>query len=125
MKFSLTFTSIVVQVLLTSESVHSSSELELPGAAFTTQKYDNPNQTISTSGINPNCSAYFTEKNFNTFGDLPNFPDIGGASPPSNTSNGCGNCWKLIMIHGDSDNPIYIKVFSVDITTPPGRFDIR
>ena len=62
MKFSLTFTSIVVQVLLTSESVHSSSELELPGAAFTTQKYDNPNQTISTSGINPNCSAYLQSK---------------------------------------------------------------
>ena len=122
MKLSPIFTSIVV--LLTSKSVHSSSELELPGAAFITQKYDNPNQDICTSNINPKCSAYFTEQKFITFGDLPNFPGIGGAPPPSNTSNGCGNCWRLVNVYGGTAFNKSIKFFSIDISTTPGRFDI-
>jgi hypothetical protein len=56
--------------------------------------YDNSAQSTSTV----DCAGTITQKNsgWTNFGDLPNFPYIGGADVVTEFDGpGCGTCWKL------------------------------
>ncbi|KZT67688.1 Sm1 protein [Daedalea quercina L-15889] len=58
------------------------------------QTYDNAGQSLDTVA----CSdgAYGLDPPYSTFGDLPDFPYIGGAAAVSGWgSSECGTCWQL------------------------------
>jgi hypothetical protein len=58
-------------------------------------KYDNRNESLDNVACSTGSNGLET-KNFTTFGSLPHFPHIGGASAVTGfNSAGCGTCWAL------------------------------
>ncbi|EJD08293.1 Cerato-platanin [Fomitiporia mediterranea MF3/22] len=57
--------------------------------------YDNANQSLATVECSTGSNGLLT-RNFTTFGSLPTFPFIGGASAIAgfNSAN-CGSCWNI------------------------------
>jgi len=57
--------------------------------------YDNPSGSLDTVACSDGSNGLVT-KGFPTFGSLPDFPNIGGASVVAGwNSADCGTCWQL------------------------------
>ncbi|KAM5542790.1 hypothetical protein V8D89_003751 [Ganoderma adspersum] len=72
------------------------------------QAYDNADTSLATVSCSDGSHGLLT-KGYTTFGSLPSFPNIGGASVVTGwNSDQCGTCWALTY-NGKS-----IKVLAVD-----------
>jgi hypothetical protein len=70
--------------------------------------YDNKGQSLNTVSCSTGQNGLVT-RGFNTFGDLPTFPNIGAAQAIAGfNSAACGSCWN-ITFQGKS-----IKVTAID-----------
>ncbi|KAI1791548.1 Cerato-platanin [Ganoderma leucocontextum] len=75
------------------------------------QAYDNADASLTTVSCSDGSHGLLT-KGYTTFGSLPSFPNIGGASVvPGWNSDQCGTCWAL------SYNGKSINVLAVDSAT--------
>ncbi|THH09642.1 hypothetical protein EW145_g1871 [Phellinidium pouzarii] len=73
------------------------------------QVYDNANQSLSTVACSNGANGLLT-KNFTTFGSLPTFPFIGGASAIASwDSANCGTCWNVTF------NGTSITILAIDV----------
>jgi len=74
------------------------------------QTYDNKAGSLSTVACSNGANGLLT-KGYNTFGDLPSFPNIGGASAVAGwNSPNCGTCWELTFTDGQG------KATSINVT---------
>ena len=75
------------------------STLLLAGSAFATRAgFDNTYDNSGASMLTTSCSdgSNGLASRFPTFGSVPSFPNIGGASAiPGWNSAECGSCWQL------------------------------
>ncbi|KAI0738002.1 Cerato-platanin-domain-containing protein [Daedaleopsis nitida] len=70
--------------------------------------YDNPNIPVMDSACGGGDTGLVSD-GFDTFGELPHFPSIGGAFVVTGQgSSGCGTCWEL------SRNGKSIRVLAID-----------
>ncbi|KAI5120163.1 hypothetical protein M0805_008430 [Coniferiporia weirii] len=70
--------------------------------------YDKANQSLTTVACSDGKNGLLT-KNFTTFGSLPTFPFIGGASAVAGwDSANCGTCWNVTF------NGTSVTVLAVD-----------
>jgi hypothetical protein len=67
-------------------------------------KYDNPNTSMHTVAC-----ADLLEKRYPLFGDIPNFPFIGGVYDIRPNSSNCGECWKFTNKDG-----VHIYLTAID-----------
>ncbi|KAF8585770.1 Cerato-platanin [Ramaria rubella] len=68
--------------------------------------YDNSKQSLDTVA----CSTLLETQPDPIFGDLPGFPNIGGASVVTGfDSPGCGTCWALTF------NNLTINILAIDV----------
>ena len=75
------------------------------------QTYDNAGTSLATVSCSDGSHGLLT-KGYTTFGSLPSFPNIGGASVVTGwNSDQCGTCWSLTY-NGKS-----INVLAVDSAT--------
>lgn len=74
--------------------------------------YDNKAQSLATVACSDGSNGLLT-KGFKTFGDLPSFPNIGGAAAVTGfNSAGCGTCWALTF------NGTTVNVLAIDVASP-------
>ena len=71
--------------------------------------YDNANQSTAIIA----CAEWAAGNNFTTLGDVPAFPNIGGASIASGNTSACGTCLSIL----DEQTGITIEVTVVDAAT--------
>ncbi|EIN07918.1 eliciting plant response-like protein [Punctularia strigosozonata HHB-11173 SS5] len=58
--------------------------------------YDNASGSLTTVACSDGANGLITRYGFQTFGDIPVFPHIGGAAVvPGWNSAECGTCWQL------------------------------
>lgn len=77
------------------------------------QTYDNKAGSLSTVACSNGPNGLLTQ-GYNTFGDLPSFPNIGGASAVAGwNSPNCGTCWELTFTDGQG-KATSINVMAVD-----------
>ncbi|KAI9441944.1 immunomodulatory protein [Lactarius psammicola] len=70
--------------------------------------YDNPRTSLNNVACSNGANGLVT-KGFTTFGSLPIFPDIGGASAVKGwNSTQCGSCWKLTY------KGIWLHIIAID-----------
>jgi hypothetical protein len=64
-------------------------------------KYDSPDVSLTAVACSDGKNGLIT-KGYETFGDLPNFPDIGAAYVVEGyNSTSCGSCWELTYTKSD------------------------
>ena len=69
--------------------------------------YDKPATSLNTVACSDGKNGMIT-KGYKTFGDLPSFPHIGGASAVEGfNSTSCGSCWKLSYTNDKTTSSIY------------------
>lgn len=102
------FTSALAAIALAASSVIADSVRYDP-------VYDQKTASLSTVACSNGPNGLLT-RGFKTFGDLPNFPNIGGASAVTGwNSKECGSCWELTFTNGDGTTKS-INVTAVDFT---------
>lgn len=73
------------------------------------QVYDGANNSLATVACSDGANGLLTRTNFTTFGQLPTFPFIGGATAIAGwNSTACGTCWTLAF------NGTTITVLAID-----------
>ncbi|KAJ3819183.1 cerato-platanin-related secreted protein [Lentinula raphanica] len=77
--------------------------------------YDNENQSLATVACSNGENGLLT-KNFTTFGSLPNFPNIGGASAVTmfNSPN-CGSCWNVTFTNASTGDNTTLSILAIDV----------
>lgn len=82
-----------------------------------TSVYDVSSNSLDTVACSDGANGLET-KNYTTFGSLPKFPYIGGASAVAgwNSAN-CGTCWQLTYTNTSSGSTRSINVLVIDYTT--------
>ena len=85
----------------------------LPAAYSDTVRYDHVYDNRNTSLTDVACSDGengLITKGYNTFGDLPSFPNIGAAyAVEGHNSVSCGSCWELTYTKSDeTTKTIYV-----------------
>jgi hypothetical protein len=77
------------------------------------ENYDNKSGSLSTTACSDGSNGL--AKSYPTFGDLPKYPFIGGASAIKGwNSPNCGTCWKLTYTN-DKKKSKSINVLAVDV----------
>ncbi|KXN92013.1 Heat-stable 19 kDa antigen [Leucoagaricus sp. SymC.cos] len=95
--------------------------LALPAIAFAATAslsydtvYDNKNGDMTTVACSDGENGMITA-GFNKFGDLPNFPNIGGAPAVTGwNSTNCGTCWKVTFTNSKGVSKS-INVLAIDV----------
>ena len=79
--------------------------------------YDNKAGSLDTVACS-NGSNGVENLGFKTFGDLPNFPNIGGAPAITGfNSVNCGTCWNLTFVNSQGVSKS-INILAIDVATP-------
>lgn len=95
------------------------SLLSLPFALAETLSYDTTYDASSGSLATVACSDGangLLTRGFTTFGSLPKFPFIGGASAVTGwNSTGCGTCWQVDYTSNNTTTSI--NVLAIDVAT--------
>ncbi|KAJ3731667.1 cerato-platanin-like protein [Lentinula guzmanii] len=79
--------------------------------------YDNANQSLSTVACSNGMNGLLT-KNFTTFGSLPTFPNIGGASAVTGfDSPNCGSCWNVTFTNTTTGNATTLSILAIDVAS--------
>ncbi|KAH9992454.1 Cerato-platanin-domain-containing protein [Russula vinacea] len=76
-------------------------------------KYDDPEASTTTV----TCSSKLISKGYNTFEEIPSYPNIGGANYILATPAECGSCWQLT--NSDNDKSVYVTIIDA---TPESNF---
>ncbi|KDQ34044.1 hypothetical protein PLEOSDRAFT_1088021 [Pleurotus ostreatus PC15] len=77
------------------------------------QTYDNRQGSLSTVACSNGINGLLT-RGYRTFGDLPTFPHIGGASAVTGwNSPNCGTCWELTFTD-ENNRKRRVNVLAVD-----------
>lgn len=101
MKFTSIFTYVTLLVAPLATAVTVSYD----------ETYDNAGGSLTTVACSDGPNGLITRLKVQTFGKLPNFPNIGGASAVGGWNSAqCGTCWEL------SYNGRKINVLAVDHT---------
>ncbi|KIM61991.1 hypothetical protein SCLCIDRAFT_120765 [Scleroderma citrinum Foug A] len=69
--------------------------------------YDNPDTPLSATACSNGDNGLQT-KGFQTLGDLPTFPFVGGIPGLTWNSPYCGSCWQLSYTSGTTTNTVYV-----------------
>ena len=96
----------VQQGLLDGDAQHTLAFVQSLGGTISYDPiYDNPNRSMNTVA----CSTPLASR-YRYFGDIPNFPYIGGAFDVARGSPNCGACWILTNL----GNGAYIYLTAID-----------
>ncbi|KAJ3877028.1 Cerato-platanin [Lentinula edodes] len=77
--------------------------------------YDNANQSLSTVACSDGVNGLLT-KGFTTFGSLPTFPNIGGASAVTGfNSPNCGSCWNVTFTNSTTGDSTTLSILAIDV----------
>jgi len=107
MKF---FTAVTTLVCAAVAAVAAPSATTTVTVSFD-QTYDNPNGSLDTVACSDGPNGLLTKGLGPNFGNLPNFPNIGGAAAVAGfNSPNCGTCWELTF------NGTSINVLAIDST---------
>lgn len=88
------FSSIIISlVALSSFASAQYVQVQVPRVVVSYNKtFDYPKTSTTTLA----CSDYMYKKKYNTFGDLPNYPNVGASNVIEGPgSSMCGSCWHL------------------------------
>ncbi|KAH9842672.1 Cerato-platanin [Rhodofomes roseus] len=106
MKFSAMFTALAL--LATSALAQSTVTVSYD------QTYDNAGQSLDTVACSDGPEGL--DPPYSTFGDLPDFPYIGGAAAIAGWgSDQCGTCWQL-QYTTPTGTPYTVNVLAIDHT---------
>ncbi|KAF5344228.1 hypothetical protein D9756_001983 [Leucocoprinus leucothites] len=76
--------------------------------------YDNANGDLATVACSDGDNGLIN-RGFSTFGDLPNFPNIGGIPDIQEwDSASCGTCWNVTYVNGQGVSKS-IQVLGIDV----------
>jgi hypothetical protein len=102
-----------VAILILSVALIFSSVAHAVTVSYDTV-YDAPGRSLSTVACSDGANGLLT-RGFTTFGSLPNFPDIGGASAVAGwNSPNCGTCWQLTYTNSTGEKKS-INILAVDV----------
>ncbi|KAF9036810.1 eliciting plant response-like protein [Panaeolus papilionaceus] len=80
--------------------------------------YDKKSQSLTTVACSDGANGLIT-RGFKTFGDIPNFPNIGGAPAVTGwNSPACGTCWNLTYTNAQGVSKS-VAITAVDHSATP------
>ncbi|KAF5364542.1 hypothetical protein D9757_010973 [Collybiopsis confluens] len=79
--------------------------------------YDIANQSLATVACSTGANGLLT-RGFTTFGSLPTFPNIGGASAITGFNSAqCGSCWNVTFTNATGISRS-LNILAIDVASP-------